>query len=430
MRRETTSYERVMFYYSKLGPMFFAFRMGLEGPLTEARLRAALQKNRIEFPLSAVRIEKLSDRTQWITTENVPEYPLLVKPSFSGDPEEELILLLREPFQNEEGPMVRFALLQNEKENQFIAVFQHAVVDGVGAVIFLERLMEHLGNPDLPAIAPGENDWAPMLHKMISQENMEKILAMDPPKFKDNKDYTRYTPKDIQPEAFPVPPFRIHLHGFSKSETEALIAAAATCKTTVHSFIGAMILQCFAEEFGPSEGYLRTIQSPINFRSQLREGSERTFGLFNGLITAQADCPPGRPTEEIAREIGAKLHEKIESLNPLAGYYNFMTYLLEGVRDPEEFYANREAHTPDPYDFSFSNLGRVKMADRYGDLCVKEFFGPTFSATRGERVIGALTCCGKLFMNMIYDQNCFDPDTGDRIWNRIIEKCSSVDPVK
>jgi NRPS condensation-like uncharacterized protein len=406
--------------------MYFAFRLKIIGQLTEELLTAALRKMRVEFPLSAVRVEKLPDHRQFITTENVPEYPLTVREGFAESVTDEYISLLRKPFDNEKGPMVRFELLRNGAESHLLAVFQHAVVDGVGAVIFLERLMEHLGNPELVPVAPDEESWAPMLHKIVSPENLGIIESFDPPEYKDNKDYTNYTFKETTPEPFPILPFKVHTHAFSKSETDSIIAAAKACGTTVHAYVGAMILQSFAEEFGPSDGYTRTIQSPINFRSQLRAGSERLFGLFNGLITAQSDCSPERPTEEIAREIGQKLHERIESRKPLAGYYNFMSYLLQEVEDPEEYYANRDHPTSFDYDFSFSNLGRIEMASNYGDLVVGEIFGPTFSATKGERVIGALTFDGRLFMNMIYDANCFEPVMGERIWARIVERVATV----
>ncbi len=428
MRRQTSAYERVMFYYSNLGPMYFAFRLRITGSVTGERLTEALRKNRIEFPLSAVRVEKLPDHRQFITTEDVPDYPLLVKENFTGSVTEEMISLLRAHFDNETGPMVRFALLRSGTDNHLLSVFQHAVVDGVGAVIFLERLMEHLGDPSLVPVAPDEESWAPMLNKIISPENMKIIEAFGPPEYKDNKDYTKYTPKDVTPEPFPIPPFHVHAHAFSKSNTDAIVAAAKASSTTVHAYVGAMILKSFAEELGPAEGYTRTIQSPINFRPQLRAGSERQFGLYNGLITAKADCSPGRPVEEIAVEIGQKLHEQIESRIPLSGYYNFMSYVLEGVRDPEEYYANRKSKPAEEYDFSFSNLGRVEMTSRYGDLVVEDFFGPTFSATRGERVIGTLTFDGRLYMNMIYDSKCFNPETGERVWERIVGRIASVTP--
>lgn len=426
MKRETSAYERVMFYYSSLGPMYFAYRLHMKGSLTVARLKAALDKVRVEFPLSAVRVEMLSDHRQFITTDGVPDYPLTVKDDFTGTVEDEYISLLREPFDTKKGPMARFALLRKGDDNHLLAAFQHSVVDGVGAVIFLERLMEHLGDPGQDPIAPEGDAWAPMLHKWISKENLKIIEGFDPPEFKDDKTYTRYTVKETAPEPFRILPFRIHSHAFSKEQTDAIVHAARESAVTVHSYIGALILRSFADEFGPTEGYLRTIQSPINFRPQLRAGSERLFGLFNGLLTAETDCSAERKTEEIAREIGKKIHDQIESKKPLAGYYNFMTYLLDGVEDPEEYFANREKHPSSSYDFSFSNLGRIEMAARYGDLSIGEVFGPTFSATRGERVIGALTFDGRLHMNMIYDSNCFEPAIGARIWNRIVKRISSV----
>jgi hypothetical protein len=117
----------------------------------------------------------------------------------------------------------------------------------------------------------------------------------------------------------------------------------------------------------------------------------------------------------------------MESLKPLANYYNFMTYLLEGVKDPEEFYANRKSGgSPMYYDFSFSNLGRVSLRKTYGKFVLEELYGPTFSATKGERVIGALTLDGELFMTLIYDAACFDHETGKKIWAKVRDAVRAI----
>ncbi len=412
-----------MFHYSGKGPMYFAFRLNIRGNLTRERLLKALEKVRLEFPLTAVRVEKLADKRQFITTENVPEYPLTEIDPFTGDWRDELISLLQQRFENAVGPMVRFKLLRNGSENSLIVVFHHAIGDGVGAVLFLESILRHLGDPERPASLPTEDTWAPMLHKIISEENMKVIETFDPPVFKDNKDYTHYVPKIVPPEPFPIPPFALHTAAFSEEDTSRIITAAKLAGVTVHAYLGALILKCFAAEFGPGEGYTRTIQCPINFRPQLIPGADRMFGLFNGLIFADSDCSNGRPAKDIAREIGKSFHDEIQSLLPLAGYYNFMSYILDGIDDPEVYYDSREKSGPDKkYDFSFSNLGKVDLDRNYGDFELTEAFGPVFSAVRGEKVIGALTMQGKLHMTMIYDSDCFSTETGTRLWSAIKEQ--------
>jgi hypothetical protein len=78
------------------------------------------------------------------------------------------------------------------------------------------------------------------------------------------------------------------------------------------------------------------------------------------------------------------------------------------------------------YDFSFSNLGKIDLERKYGDLELMQAFGPVFSATRGEKVIGALTLQGKLHMTMIYDSDCFSREIGDCIWSTIKAKILSL----
>jgi len=350
-----------------------------------------------------------------------------VKENFSGSWSDEVIAALQPPFENSVGPMVRFVLLRNNKENNLIAVFHHAIGDGVGALVFLEDLIKFLGDPLLEAVEPDDSSWAPMLHKLIPAETVEKFKTMEAPPYVTDKSYTQYEVKEIPQTPFPTLPFALHTGVFSEVQTSRLVELAKNSGVTVHSYLGALLLQCFAEHFGPEQGYERVIQSPINFRPQLVPGAEKMFGLFNGLVTAKSDCMPGRPAAEIAREIGRIFHEEISSLKPLCGYYNFMNYLLEGVSDPEEYYDNRKSGgSPMNYDFSFSNVGRLGLERNYGDLVLDEMHGPTFSATKGERVIGVLTFQGRMFMTMIYDSACFDRETGARIWKTIKQKISAL----
>lgn len=426
MKRETSTYERVMFNKSGKGPMFFSFRMKIRGSISPERLQSALEKVRIEYPLTAVRVENHPDHRQFITTEDVPEYPLKVIENYSGKWTDEVISLLQPPFDNQKGPMARFALLRNGEENEVIAVFQHSVGDGIGALLFLESLLKHLGDSTMKAVAPDEEFWAPMLHRIISTDSMKIIRTLDPPPFLKNKDYTKYEKKFIPPSAFPIIPYFLHTAGFSKEETSKLVAAAKHSGVTVHSYLGAMIMQCYVKEFGSKEGYFRTIQCPVNFRPQLIPGADRMFGLFNGLLTASSDCSPSRTTEEIARDIGIRLREELESLKPLAGTYHLMNSYLDGIADPEEFLDNRDESHSLKYDFSFSNLGRIDLDQQYGDLVLEEIHGPTFSATKGERVIGALTLNGRLFMTMIYDSALFDNNAGTRIWDALNQAVRSL----
>ena len=427
MKRETSAYERVMFYYSDKSPMYFAFCLNLEGHLSDDKLKDALVKTGKVYPLSAVRVEKDEQKRQFITTEDVPGYPLTVRDNFSGDWKDEVVSALQGHFDNSTGPMARFVLLRSGNSNHVIAVFHHAVCDGAGALLFLEEMLKFLADPFRKALEPDENNWAPMLHKVISPDNLNKIKKFDPPPFATDKSYTKFEVEEKPYVPFPKLPFELQTVSFTEDETSRLIDVAKKNGVTVHAYAGALILQCFAEEFGEKEGYTRTIQSPINFRPQLVDGADKMFGLFNGLVTAECDCSPGVKTEAIARTIKNTFHSEIASLKPLAGYYNFMTYFLDGITDPELFYENRkEGGTPMNYDFSFSNLGRVGLESKYGEYYLKEIYGPVFSAAKGERVIGAITFADRLFMTLIYDSACFDHPTGKRIWSKIRDRIKAL----
>ena len=423
MIRETTSYERAVFYYSEKGPMYFAFRLKIKGDLTLERVKGALTKIRIQYPLTAVRMEIADDKKQYIRTDGVPGYPLIFKNDFSGDWTDEVIEELKTPFDNRKGPMVRFRFLKNGINCDLIVIFHHAVGDGVGAALFIRDLATYLGDPEKPACDPAPGSWDAVLHKIIRPEIEEEILKRELPDFFVKKEYLNIEIKPRMEPVFPSPNFVLLPLAFSEEETTRFIALSRKAGVTVHAYLGALILKIFGEEFGRKEGYKRTIQCPVNFRPQLKEEAVNYLGLYNGLITAESDCSPERPLEEIASEIGRTLREQVDSFDPLQRYYNFMTHYLTGVKDPEAFYDSRTESGPGMnYDFSFSNIGRVDIARQYNDLTVEELYGPTFSATKGERVIGVLTQQGRLSLTMIYDAECFDHDRGKHIWNRFREE--------
>lgn len=428
--RESSSFERIMFHYASKEPAFFAFRIRFTGQCDEARLRTALAKARVQYPLSAVRVEHDGQKRQYLRTDSVPDYPLTVitDPSISWT--ETIIRGLQEPFDHSAGPMARFTLLTHTDAHDLIAIFHHAVVDGIGALVFLEYLMNCLSDPTIEPTAPDDLHRAPMLHRIIHPDNLRKIQEKGIPDYFVKKEYLNI---DILPYTKPVfrsPRFSLHTASFSADKTQTLIMHARRHEVSIHAYLGALVMSVFAEQFGPADGYERTIQCPVNFRPQLIPEARKMFGLFNGIVKAKAACTPDREIADIAQEVGTKIREDVDSLEPLAGYYNFMSYYLEGVQDPERLY---ESRTDGPmkmdYDFSFSNVGRLDWLLSGSDIRIQEIHGPVFSALRGERVIGALTFNGRLCMTMIYDPDNFNDELGGILWTRICERVDKLPPV-
>jgi len=415
MKRETISYERVLYYIGNVSPMYFAFRIGVKGDIPLDGLKRALAKLQERHPLARARVEMTADKKQYVTDENPS--PIPVKEFDGGGTDWKSVLKseLLTTFDIFRGPMIRLSLIRNEDTTDIMAVFHHALCDGLSAVQFLHEMLLFLSGTATD-LKPYEN--APVFSKLIKKEIMDVIDSRELPPWLKNKEYLNIELKPPKAEPFPQPDFALHHWFFDREQTQKLIGRAKSWEISVHALMGAVILKTFAEEFGKTEGYTRKLQSPLSFKPFLKDEAQEYFGLFNGLLTEEFDCSPERSVREIAGDIFRRLKEKIADYVPLTGYYFFNTYFLDGIADPELYYANRPNPAMD-YDVSLSNLGKVAMQETYGNYTVEKLYGPVFSAIRGERVIGVNTFAGRMFFTCIYDKDCFDHSAGSRIMERI-----------
>jgi NRPS condensation-like uncharacterized protein len=415
MKRETISYERVLYYLGNHAPMYFAFRVKVNGTLAADELKQALSELQQLHPLARVRVEMTEDKKQYITDENVPPIPVAEYTSDQTDWKSLIKKELQTPFDIYKGPMIRISLIHGQDTSDVIAVFHHALCDGLSAEQFLQELFMFMSGT-ASELKPYPE--APNFAKLIKDDIMEIINKREPPPWIKNREYLKIELKPAKEKPYPHPNFVIHDWILSEQETKKLVSKAKQMGLSVHALLGAIILKAFAEEFGEKGGYTRKLQSPLSFKPFLKEEAKGFFGLFNGLLTTDIDCAPERSLSEIAQQIYTELTEKIKNYIPLDGYYYFNTYFLKDMKDPELYYANRPT-PPMDYDVSLSNLGRVGMQKEYGSLEVEELFGPIFSAIRGERVIGVNTFQGRMFLTCIYDRDCFDHAAGTRIVEQV-----------
>ena len=424
MKRETITYERILYHMGNDTLMHFAFRVKVNCTIKKSDLKEALSKVQQRHPLAGVRVIMTKDEKQFIkqfiTTEDVPAIPLKEldgnRTNWKAVVSEELC----RSFDIFKGPMIRVFLIQKKSNCDIVAVFHHAICDGLSAVVFLHDTLSFLADPDAPVNPYPE---APVFTKLIKKDILKIINKKGLPDWLKNRNDTELKP--LKKEPFPKPDYAIRNWFFTEDKTKKVISLAKENSTSVHGILSAILLKSFAYEFGPKEGFKRILQSPVSFKPFLVDEAKQYFGLFNGILTAEIDCSPKRTIPEIASDINKKLKEQLEKYDPLIGYYFFNTYMLEGIKDPESFFSKRPG-MPMDYDFSFSNLGVIQMQKKYGKYDIEKVYGPIFSAIRKERVIGLTTHQGRMFFTCIYDKKGFDHSTGSRIIKRALDSFRDI----
>ncbi|NLE02814.1 MAG: hypothetical protein GX640_23350 [Fibrobacter sp.] len=267
--------------------------------------------------------------------------------------------------------------------------------------------------------------WAPHLTHCLREDVYKQLQQCEIPDWVSKKNQFK---TDILPlpQSVPYlePTFEIKTSDLSVECTDLIVKKAAQWDVSVHSLLGGCILSVFASEYGRSLGYKRIIQSPVSFRRFIKEEFKDAFGIYMGIMKQAIDCAPGIDLCTTVKNIHATFKKQIESIELLKGYYQFMTLLLENVEDPETFFYNGPGPDPMDYDFSISNLGKIRLlSDKKG--LVVDAHGPVFSAVDGERIFGVSTVNGKLSITMIYDDNCFCSKRADRILEKINQVFSS-----
>ncbi len=418
MERNTSTYERVMFFEARWRPAYFAFHMRITGVISADQLRKALKSARARYPLSAVRLASGPGNRQYITTDNVPDYPVVVlnkETEWKSFVAQELV----KKFDDCCGPMVNFYMIQSQEETHIIPVFHHAICDGLSAVVFLKDMLVSLLEK---SSFEARNEFEPILIECLRNDVKEDFEKSELPDWISHKLHLKIDMKPCPAKFhFLQPSFEIRTLEFDETQTSVLKEKAKEWGVSVHSFLGSIMLSTFASHFGRSLGHERIIQSPMDFRHFLDERAQNAFGLYMGIIKEKIDCGPGKSLKEIASQINAGFRTKINSTETLKGYYMFMNHMLTGVEDPEGFFYSSPKHDFMDYDFSLSNLGKLELPENH-EHRILEFHGPMFSAVDGERIFGVNTANGKMTICMIYDNNCFCSKRAEGIFGEIENK--------
>ena len=415
MKRETSSYERVMFYMGNLNPLYFAFKIRVNNNISESELKEALLKVQKKHPLAGIRVEMTPDKKQFITTENVPEIPLREFNAGETDWKTAVNKELQTCFDIFKGPIVKASMIKRSGITDIIIVFHHAICDGLSSVIFLKDLFLFLADPGLPVNPYME---APPLIELIKKDVIDIIEEKELPGW--IKDSKVPESKPHEEETLPWPDFAIHNWSFPEEQTNKIVSFARRNNVSVHSVLGAVLLRAFSLELNKKDGFKEVIQSPVSFRPFMIKEAKDYFGLFIGILKAEINCSMERAINEMALEIYTKLKSQLDDYEPLTGYYFFGKYFLKNIEDPELFYANRPRRPLD-YDFSLSNLGRIPLQKKYGDYEIEDIYGPIFSAINGEIVFGVNTHQERMFFTCTYDKKCFNYATASRIIQKALD---------
>ncbi len=418
-----------MFFQAARRPMYFAFHLKMSGDISVDDLKSALTSIRPKYPSTAVRVAFGPGKRQYITTEGVKDFPIeVLKPQ--TDWRSVVAQRLTDKFDDNIGPMVKFLLIQQRDTTSLIAIFHHAICDGISGANFLKALYRSLAAPQKNqcVCSPDSFGWEPVLTHCLKENIQKEFEQSELPDWIKHKLHLKIPIKPCPDEFhFLQPTFDIRTIELDENDTVRVQSVSKQWGVSVHSLLGAIMLSSFARRYARSTGYDRIIQSPVSFRHFLKEENRDAFGLFMGIIKEKIDCSPRCSIKDIASQIHTRFRVKINSTETLKHYLSFMTHMLDGVDDPESYFYSSPKHDHMDYDFSLSNLGRIDFGEESDKLRILQFHGPIFSAVDGERIFGVTTTNGRMTISMIYDNNLFCSKRAGEIFDEIEGSLRSVE---
>ena len=377
--------EAAVFLASQPMTLNAAITARITGPLTQERLRAALDRIGERHPLLAVRAVADADGGAYFTDEGAPPISLRVVDRVNDlDWVAESDRDTRRKTSYLTERMIRCIWIRGGDVSDLILVCDHIVADGRSAIIVLRDLLSLLADPAMSI----EPILAPPVPELVPPEVLERIrAAYGAPQGEEGQ--PPGTPTPGTPAAAPRPPQAlgpacIAPFELSAPETSALVERCRSERVTVQAAICAAFLTPFAER--EPDRPVRRAEIPVDLRSRFSRPVGDSYGNMIGLKVIEFDCTPGRNLWDVARDAAAA---------------------LAGMRDEELFATvqvqialfgrvpNRSWGTG--YDISISNLGRIDIPATYGDLRLEAVFGSIFPATRPEhRILGVSTFGGQL----------------------------------
>ncbi len=181
------------------------------------------------------------------------------------------------------------------------------------------------------------------------------------------------------------PPLRVIPIEFSQKETAALVVSCHQKEVTVQAALCAAFASPFAER--QPDQPVRCVETPYNLRNRLLRSVEDVYGVFISLVYSQVDCTPRKDRWEIARQVGRCLIDVTDEQ-----LFSIPIVMMQVADAPLTVPV-----VAFDYDISISNLGRVNIPSRYGDLTLESIYAPTMNVSNPfHRILGVTTFNGSM----------------------------------
>jgi len=296
--------QRMEGFKSKMGvtreyfriPEKMVLKATIQGYLPVEDLKEAIHKATMIHPLLGVRVDVDENQEAWFTTQDCADPILKVlarngNEQWMGVVEEEY----QEPFNFQEGPLIRYILLQSPEVSDLIIICQHSIGDGISLLNLLQDLLQLLEEQELEKVPPvlfqSRNFPAPPLALKL-RLRVDKFF-IDRINRRWNKNQFLFTNQDyldLHKSYNQRYQGRILSAVLGPEDTSSLLSACRREGVSVNSALSVAFLSARQRV----EGEDRTsVNIPLELRSQLRKPRYDFFGFMVGSLNLEFDYQSG-----------------------------------------------------------------------------------------------------------------------------------------
>ncbi len=397
VKRALSPLERALWKTDLAAPLNFTTIAKVEGPLSDAALRAGLQQLQARHPHLRERIED----GHFVEDEGLRLELRTSEASWEHEVERELNAHITQSLARfvKASPLPRRGEGQGEgsRTTHLLITLHHSIGDGMSGVLLMRDWLRAASGAQLDALEdPGAVDH--LLPKTPGIAAQARLLGDDAWRMVKSGRVLRLR-RDVHRYAYERR-VRVTPVVLERELVSALTGRARAERTTVHGALSAAMLLGLLHDAGRAKAGAM-FGSPVNLRATV--GAGEALGFYVSMLSFRGALRASASLWEVAREVRRSIdgHLARKADVSMLKLLPFMWDLIDGDEiAPRALVEGWEKVLPTTS--GLTNLGRLAVETQYGAVRLEELHFAANPSALGEFLATATSLHGRLFWNFIW----------------------------
>ncbi len=366
MKRKMLFFERLM-YVDGRTPVNCVITARLRGTIAADDLELALAKIQGKHPLLRASVIQEDGQPYFVFSSNPASIPVrLVERHGDEDWRSVTALEWKTPFNMTDGPLIRIVWIKSEGVSELMLIGHHCICDGASLIAIFREILQLVDQPDVQLTPyPHVQSLQDLIPQEISSDwkvaGLAKVKA------------ALFRLFALTVRTVKTAPAGEHYLLYWRADAKESTALTRRCKiegTTPYAALCVAFLLAFRRV--NSTTLKNKMMCPVDIRRFIKNiGADMMFNYAPTVPLALS----GDPQEEfwsLAKRLKQSMSEKVDRLN---AYEHLMAAEQLHRSIPKLISLLRQSKGS--YDFAFSNVGRLDIAENYKAFQVESFLGVT-----------------------------------------------------